>query len=231
MEQRISQWMPLRDDKLGLNVQVIPWNKRADAHLWPEALNPTAYVVKDLFSTHDGNWRYQGDARWTPPAWALEYVKNPAYGQPGYFDDAGGDHNLFAAVLGLDGQLKTGWTMVFGKQGVTLAALTSQTAWETHPTKASGWANVPYWELYYPDQGQVGPWAVWPFGASDIVVGGGLPYNNHVSMFAVYQEIARPTAETPAPDEPPGVGSLAGLTAQVKRVADALERLTVHLGA
>jgi hypothetical protein len=220
--------MPLRTDKLGLNVQVIKWNERADAHLWPADLNPTVYALADLWSTHDGNWNYQGDARWTPPQWARQYVEEPPWGQPGYFDDAGGDHHLFAAVRGLDGKLKKGWTMVFGKEGVSLPAMTSQSAWETHPTKDSGWANVPVWELYYPDQGQVGKWAVWPFGASDIVLGGGMPYNNHTSTFAVFQEVPR---NVPLPDPDPNVpADLSPVTQRLDRLIALQEALNRHLG-
>ena len=229
--QRISPWMPLRTDKLGLNVQVIPWNERADADLWPPDMNPTVFVLKDLWSTQNGNWHYQGDARYTPPQWAIDTYNRIEWGVTGYFDDAGGDHHIMACVWGLDGKLKRNFGMVFGKKGVSLAALTEQGAWTLKNTKESGWQNEVVWELFYPDQGQIGPWAVWPFGASDIVLGGGMPYNNHVTIFAAFQETPRPTG-TPLPDPDPGApADLAPVTQRLDRLIALQEALNRHLGA
>jgi hypothetical protein len=225
--QRISPWMPLRDDKRGLNVGVIKWNERADAHLWPVEKNPTVYVLADLWSTHDGQWNVPENVRWAPPAWARTYIENPPWGAPGYFDDAGGDHNVFIAVRGLDGKLKTNHTCVFGSKGTTLEAFTTPSAWETRATKASGWANLPVWNIYYPDQGQVGAWAWWAFGASDVIFGGGMPYNNHVSVFAVLQEIPRPVIE-PEPGEPSEWQAAA--LAVLGEIRDDQRRLIAHLG-
>jgi hypothetical protein len=59
------------------------------------------------------------------------------------------------------------------------------------PKSRSGWGNQPIWNSFGPERGETGAWAWCPHGAADVVVGGGLPNNQHVSWFAVWQRERR----------------------------------------
>lgn len=235
MEQRISPWMFQRTDNMGLMLKIMRWQDRPDLAEWTPDEDPTVYVLADLWCNYFGNNTYQGDAQWTPPKWAVdEYINSIPWGQPGYFDDAGGDHHIFGAAKALNGKLKAGHTIVFGSQGVNKAQFYDPTAWENRVAKASGFANVVLYgaksdtdrgSTYYPDKGERGPWAWWPFGLSDVVYGGGMPYQQHVSTFAVWQEVERNAAADPGtgtiPNSPEVLAELAALRAAVEAAAKA----------
>lgn len=238
MEQRISPWMFQRADNNGLMLKIMRWQDRPDLAEWTPEKDPTVYVLADLWSTYNGSWKYQNDAKWTTPQWAIdEYINKIPWGQPGYFDDAGGDHHLFGAARGLDGKLQAGHQIVFGSKGVARANFYDPNSWTLMQAKASGFANVELYgaksdtdlgSTYFPDQGQAGPWAWWPFGLSDVVYGAGLPYQHHVSTFAVWQEVTREHATAPGttptiPDTTEALAELAALRAAVERSARAGE--------
>jgi hypothetical protein len=83
---RISDWVSR------FNVSVRRNEERPD--------NPPGEVVyrlTELFTTRDGSWE-PSDKPGTLPQWARDEHLRP-FGAPDYFDDAGGDHHLFARVL------------------------------------------------------------------------------------------------------------------------------------
>lgn len=233
---RISPWMFQRADNLGLMLKVMRWQDRPDAAEWTPDKDPTVYVLADLWSTYNGSWEHKNDAQWTPPKWAIdEYINKIPWGAPGYFDDAGGDHHLFGAAKGLDGKFKAGHPIVYGTKGVARAQFYDSGAWVTMRAKVSGFANVELFgaksdtdlgSTYFPDQGKAGPWAWWPFGLADVVYGAGLPYQHHVSTFAVWQETPRgavtpdPTGPT-LPNDPAVLAELTALRVAVEAAAKA----------
>ena len=147
------------------------------------------YVVKEFFTTELGSWELD-DKEFGVEPWARERYLKPR-GAPDYFDDAGGDHHLFGAVIGEDGELKRNFPFMFSfPDGLNRPVTKEQ----------SGWACVPVYSKYAPDQGERGAW-VWhprPGEAEGVaegrvfvekMEGGSLPWGRHVSMFAVWQEV------------------------------------------
>jgi hypothetical protein len=155
------------------------------------------YRVKDIFTTRDGSWE-PSDKPGSVTAWAREQYLRPWHA-PDYFDDAGGDHHLFARVLDRNGQplkqegLVRCWSDGFQKLGdINYTGYISLT-----PKEKSGWANLVLFTSYNPDRDERGPWCWCPAGAADVVVGGGMPYNWHVSFFVVWQLEQRQTEGNP----------------------------------
>ena len=154
-------------------------------------------------------------------SWACEKYLRP-FGAPDFFDDAGADHHLFARVLDSAGRpilrnnLIRYWSDGFEKLGDP-----GYTGYvHATPKHQSGWANQPMFNSFNPDRGERGAWCWCPEGASDVVVGGGMPNNQHVSFFAVWQEQTRQAAEVrKAPDtrvdESPSVPDLEAMRRQV----------------
>lgn len=181
LDGRIGRWIdPMR-------VGVIRTHNRPDA---PNLQNGVRYALTDLFTTRDGNWE-PSNAFGSVDTWAREKYLKPL-GHPAYFDDAGGATHLFAAIIGLDGQLLRGQQIVFWSDGLAKLADVTYQGYITQYTKErSGWANLPLSPSsnYIPDRGETGPWCWCPSGAADVVVGGGLPANQHVSIFAVWQAV------------------------------------------
>lgn len=182
MQQRISDWITK------FNIKVVPCEERPD-----HPAGDVVYRLKDLFTTFSGQWD-PSDKLGSLPQWARDAYLRPL-GAPDYFDDAGGDHNLFARVLDQDGRpIKTqdlviGWSDGFDLLGQpNFAQFISM---RMTPKEKSGWANQPIWNKYWPKEGQRGAWCWCPQGASDVVWGGGLPEGNHISTFAVWQAETR----------------------------------------
>lgn len=146
-----------------------PWTLEWDSRLdnlnvsidWSE-MQARRYWPAAVWITVDGNWD-------DVPAWAKRYLVD--------FPEAGGDHNVFGRCLdqygaALDKTFVLSWPD--GADGRT--------------PETSGWANVPiYGGAYYPNQGQVGPYS-WEALNGLPVRGIGMPYNQHVSFFVVWQE-------------------------------------------
>ncbi|MEZ4866959.1 MAG: hypothetical protein R3C14_36895 [Caldilineaceae bacterium] len=192
---RISNWATR------LNVEVVHCEDRPDN---PEGA--IVYRLKDLFTTRDGQW----DPTDTPGSieqWARDSYLRP-WNAPDVFDDAGGDHNLFARVLDLDGKPITTHDLVIGwSDGLHLLGdpnFPEHIKLTMTPKAKSGWGNQPVWNHFSPERGERGAWAWCPQGAADVVVGGGLPNNLHVSWFAVWQAERR--EEGGKPDEGEGEG-------------------------
>lgn len=142
------------------------------------------FVLRDLWPQVNGSAE-----SW--PQWARDdYLKE--WGNPCGNTSGGGDTHLFGVVIGtaeqcgvLHGKSYIGWTDGFAKlDDPGYQNYHGKRADETH-----GWVNWFNSNGYYPDQGQRGPWCWCPLGLSDVVDGGGLPYNRHVSWFAVWEQM------------------------------------------
>lgn len=189
VERRISKWIP------HYNVSVQPLMARPD-----KPQGDVTYVLKDLFTTRNGSWEPL-DFPGSVPEWAREaYLKE--LNAPDYFDDAGGDHHLFAAVIGTDGKLIRNQEIIYWSDGFEMLGDPEYDGYVRRFTKErSGWANVVTGpgSSFAPERNETGPWCWAPAGAAEVVCGGGLPLNHHISFFAVWQAV--PTAEGSTPDE------------------------------
>jgi hypothetical protein len=188
-----------------LNVMVKRCEERPD-----RPTGDLVYRVIDLFTTQSGSWE-PSDRRGAAPGWARERYLRPL-GAPDFFDDAGGDHHLFARVLDANGNpivtdnLVRYWSDGFERLGDPgYHGYVRMT-----PKRASGWVNQPIFNSFSPERGESGAWCWCPEGAADVVCGGGLPNNEHVSIFAVWKaeprtqetQPQRPTDTTRTPDQP-----------------------------
>jgi hypothetical protein len=157
------------------------------------------YVVKDLFTTRDGSW----EPSHVPGAisqWARDAYLKPL-GAPDFFDDAGADHHLFAAIIGLDGQLMRDQEVIFWSDGFAKLGDPTYSGYVSRLTKShSGWANIVIGPSsnFIPERGEMGPWCWAPRGAAEVVCGGGMPAKQHVSTFVVWQAVRRPVEQPPA---------------------------------
>lgn len=185
----ISRWVK------DLNVVVRKAEERPD-----QPSGDAVYRLVDLFTTHSGSWEPSGRTG-SITQWARDKYLRPL-GAPDFFDDAGGDHHIFARVLDGAGRpivrdnLIRFWSDGFEKLGDP--AYTGFV--HATPKRKSGWANQPIFNHFSPERGERGAWCWCPQGAADVVVGGGLPNNQHISFFAVWQE--RPRRQSEERDEP-----------------------------
>ncbi len=198
-----------------LNVVVRKCEDRPDK---PEG--NSVYRLVDFFTTHNGSWE-PANRFGAVSEWARDKYLRPL-GAPDYFDDAGADHHMFARVLDREGRpivqhdLIRYWSDGFEKLGdPNYSGFIHAT-----PKDKSGWANQPMFNSFNPDRGEHGPWCWCPEGAADVIVGGGMPNNQHISFFAVWQEQARQpdeVRETPDTrvDEAPTVVALERVRQQV----------------
>jgi hypothetical protein len=180
-----------------LNVRIVRCEDRPD-----KPAGDTVYRVVDLFTTRDGSW--EGKNQSVPgatPSWARDKYLRPL-NAPDYFDDGGADHHIFARVLDLNGQPVTSDGLIrFWSEGIEKLGDPSYHGFlSMTPKPKSGWANQPVFNHFNPDRHESGAWAWCPQGAADVVVGGGLPNNQHVSFFAVWQ--AQPRGSSPATTSP-----------------------------
>jgi len=181
------------------NAKVIRCEARPD-----QPAGEVVYRLRDLFTTRDGSW----DPSAHPGSldqWARDSYLLPAH-HPEYFDDAGGDHNLFVRVLDENGKpVRTADLVICWSDGVHLLGEPNFAQFikmTITPKERSGWGNQPIWNHFSPEQGETGAWAFCPKGAADVVVGGGLPNNQHVSWFAVWQAERRTGDDGPIEPDP-----------------------------
>lgn len=171
---------------------------------WTEPLpDGNVFVLRDLWPQVNGSAE-------TWPQWAQDEYLEP-WGDPCGNDSAGGETHLFAVSYGTNeqcgvvrGKSYIAWTDGFDKLGTSYNGYVTKRADQTH-----GWVNWFDSNGYYPDQGQRGPWCWCPVGLTDVVDGGGLPYNRHVSWFGVWERMtyAEYLAEKADPVEPPIFGA------------------------
>ena len=189
---RISDWVKK------FNIAVKRCEERPD-----KPQGDVVYRVKEIFTTLLGSWD-PSDGYGSIPQWARDAYLKP-WGAEDYFDDAGADHNLFALVLDLNGKpVKTEnlvrfWSDGFDKLGDPIYSGYTRAT----PKPGSGWTRHDIWNNYSPEAGEQGAWCWCPGGPADVVVGGGLPNNHHVSTFVVWQAERRSTGHIgPTPDTP-----------------------------
>lgn len=158
------------------------------------------YEIAQIFTTCAGSWEpsenFGSVDQWARDAWLRPL------GAPDFFDDAGADHHLFAAIIGLDGKLMREYDILFWSDGFAQLGKPEYQGYVHRATKAhSGWANIPMspGANFYPESGQQGPWCWAPAGASEVIVGGGMPANRHISIFCVWKAVQN-TRVTPPGD-------------------------------
>ena len=95
IERRVSDWID------HMNMRLFAIDERGDE---VDEDSESVFLIKDVFTTINGSWEVS-DAPYAIPQWARDEYLKP-WGAPDYFDDAGADHHIFAAVIGLDGQLQ-----------------------------------------------------------------------------------------------------------------------------
>lgn len=207
---RISEWAK----KLGVDVS--PFDSLAS----PPA-GATVYRVADIWTTRDGSWDVS-NKRGSITQWARDdYLERK-------FDDAGADHHIFGRVLGDPLARIRFWT--WNDNGNLVV----------QPVKMhSEWGNIVMWSSssFVPERGERGPWAWRPdVDYADVVSGGGLPANEHVSWFAVWRAETYDGAIVTPPDpvEPPvdpGDGNVVSpeVVQQVNRNRDDIERIMKRL--
>ncbi len=181
IQRRLSKWIQV------YNMSVKSLDQRPD-----HPQGDTTYLVKDMFTTRDGSWE-PSDVPGSVPQWARDAYLKPV-DAPDYFADAGGDHHLFAAVIGLDGQLVRPKKIVYWSDGFGELGNPNYTGFVQRETdQRSGWANIVSGpgSNFIPERGESGPWCWAPDGAAEVVCGGGMPAKNHISMFVVWQAVKR----------------------------------------
>lgn len=199
----------------GLNLQVIPFRERLDfdaAKMLPSSL---VWLVRDVFTTHNGNWevetqaaiksarvsqaerREENEAVLAGALFGIDQWARDAYLFPPsdarYCTEGGADHDILVCVQGPDGARLQHAGVAFASDGPAwLQPPTDPEHVTVQDTKAHGWCNVSMYasSLSYPPA--LGPWTVAKLsevGASDLVTGMGLPWKWHVSTFIVYQAV------------------------------------------
>jgi len=202
VERRVGTWID------ALNVYTKTIAERPD----PLPDGEFLYVLKDLFTTRDGSWD-PSSIYGSIDLWAREAYLKP-FNDPEYFDDAGADHHLFAAILDPAGQKLKNWDMLYWSDGFAMLgdptydgyAVGSDGNRYPRTKDRSGWANIVLGpgSNYGPDRGESGPWCWTPQGlAAEVICGGGMPLNQHISFFAVWQAVPRTTLLTPTPSPTP----------------------------
>lgn len=177
----------------------------------PDALpaSDVVYLIKDVFTTRDGQWD-PSSIYGSIDQWARDSYLKPS-GDPEYFDDAGADHHLFTAILGLDGKLQKNADILYWSDGFGMLgdpnydgfAVGSVGARYPRTKERSGWGNIPMdgGSSYVPERGESGPWCWTPKGlVAEVMCGGGMPAKQHISIFVVWQAVLRDQAPvTPPP--------------------------------
>lgn len=177
IERRISQWVS------EFNGAITELPDRPDSDQLEGG--DIVYVIKDVFTTLLGSWD-PTDQPGSIPQWARDDYLSADFHQ------AGGDHHLFGAVIGLDGEFMRQKGVFFWSDGLDELGNPDYSDYvvrETDPI--SGWSDIPIFSGYFPDQGQQGPWCWSTVGPADVMCGGGLPYNQHISWFVVWQAMRR----------------------------------------
>jgi hypothetical protein len=166
------------------------------------------YLIKDVFTTRDGRWE-PSSVYGSIDQWARDAYLKPL-GDPEYFDDAGADHHLFAAILDKDGKLLKNMDMLYWSDGFAQLGNPAYNGYVQgslgfrypRTKERSGWANIIMSESsnYVPERGEAGPWCWTPYGLpAEVICGGGMPAKQHVSVFAVWQAVPKSEAGTPPP--------------------------------
>ena len=136
--------------------------------------DPIQYRVKDIFTTYKGSWD-RGNI-YSPPMWAdLDYP--PSLRE-------GGDHHIYVRLI--DGYREN---VTFETSGLH----------EVRQVEGDGWANLPVFNAYSIDDPPA--WVHFLEEKGQVVVGGGLPDGEHVSLFVVWEKVNGVPEPGPGDDE------------------------------
>jgi hypothetical protein len=198
IEPIFSEWA------LKFGLKVFRAEDRPDRWRWSE--NDIAHPrrLRYVFTTRNGSWD-PSNAPGSIPQWARDKFLYPQ-ADPRCNLEGGGNRHLFGLLLGTaDEQLPQAgfwfWSDGFRKLELKNDALaTFLTALDAKP---SGWANNPMdrSSAYDLGRGEKGPWCWCPVGFADVLVGGGLPNQEDISTFGVWQ--VTDLQVTPPPPPPP----------------------------
>lgn len=176
------------------NMSVIPFNERADFN--PANMTPDTLVWRliDAFTTHNGDWNPNDSDPWAIDQWARDTYLFPP-NDPKYNREGGADHHLQICVQGTDSARLNQAGVAYSSDGPhTLQPATASVVLKT--TLDHGWANIPIYGNDEEGNGSTsyppipGPWSMTKApGMADILTGAGLPVNNHVTTFGVWQAI------------------------------------------
>jgi len=198
IERRLGAWVG------PMNLSIKKIEERPDH----PAVGPdnVVYVIKDVFTTRDSSWE-PSSAYGSIDQWARDAYLKPV-GDPEYFDDAGADHHLFALILDLEGKKLKMHELLYWSDGFAMLGDPTYDGYARGPgdhrypvTKdKSGWGNiVMFGSSYVPERGEQGPWCWTPRGLpAEVMCGGGMPANMHISTFVVWQAVR----VEPEPTEP-----------------------------
>ena len=144
-------------------------------------------MIKDVFTTRAGSWDVTSD-RYSVPQWAKD-----AY-LTGAFQKAYERTNLYAAVIGLDGQFVTGQEIVYWTGGLGKLTDLGSTTWNVLKTNETpGWATMVMFgsSNYDAAAGWKAPWCFAPNKPlpAEVLCGAGLPNGEQVSTFVVWQAV------------------------------------------
>jgi len=205
IERRLGAWVrPMR-------LSIKPMADRPDHPT--VAPGDEVYLIKDVFTTRDSSWE-PSNVYGSIDAWAREAYLKPV-GDPEYFDDAGADHHLFALILDRDGNKIKMHDLLYWSDGFDMLGDPTYDGYAQGPgdyrypitKEKSGWGNiVMFGSSYVPERGEQGPWCWTPRGLpAEVMCGGGMPANMHISTFVVWQatKMEQVVAPTPEPTEQP----------------------------
>lgn len=169
------------------------------------------YELVELFTTQDGSWE-PSNKYFSVPLWALTYL-------PG-FTSAGAATHAFVRVEDTN------------RKPITIDVRFGSAAISTN-SKPEMWAIQQVSGNYKPDHGERGSMTIDFPAARQRIEGVGLPWNNHVSVFAIYRQMveqSKPPVVVP-PARPDGgtmvvsVEKLRKAQRAVTELAKALEEL------
>ena len=163
-----------------LNQVVVPYEKRADAAKWhggPIYRLTHAFTCRGLW---EADPRYGGIDQW-----AVDMFRSGSM-----IDGAGSDHDIFVVVYDETGKPMVGKGVLFFTNPCEAWASTNPdaiTIQDKRDTRSDGSATVPIFQSYAPDRGEHGAWSCAPLGQADVLAGIGMPLNEHISTYAVFQ--------------------------------------------
>lgn len=205
-------------------MRISDWATKFNVEIVPAVGAPgeTIWRLVDFFTTRDGSWEPSGQPG-SVPQWARDAYLKPL-GHPQYNDDGGADRHLFGAVMDA-GALVPFFPIEYWTH-------TDNGNRNVQHSKKHGWANMAMYggSSFVPERGERGPWAWKPASVkADIVIGGGLPANQHVSWFAVWKpEVVAVVVPDDGPNEQPT--DIAALEQRVARLENIIRQWSDFVG-
>jgi len=171
-------------EKPDTSARVSDGAKKANIAVVPSKLGGKVFKVKDVFTTHNGEWK-ESNSEFSVPKWAID----------GYLvagnSALGADHHVFVLALDKNGQIIRDIAFDFWSDGLDKQNDPKYKNYTTMIPGKDGWVNMPLFagSKYVPGRGEMGPWSIRINQInSDVVTGVGLPNQWHISTFIVFQE-------------------------------------------